>query len=76
MMIAGPGAGWVGETDPRTQTATPTLDALSFPAMELYAMPAATTTLLEDAAVDIEEWLAQEVDQRLRCSGRRCLCQR
>jgi HK97 family phage major capsid protein len=63
MMTAGPGAGWVGETDPRTQTATPTLDALSFPAMELYAMPAATKTLLEDAAVDIEAWLAGEVEQ-------------
>src|SRR5215475_4321116 len=63
MMTAGPGAGWVGETDVRGQTATPTLDELSFPAMELYAMPAATQTLLEDAAVDIEEWLAGEVDQ-------------
>jgi HK97 family phage major capsid protein len=31
--------------------------------MELYAMPAATQTLLEDAAVNIEEWLAGEVDQ-------------
>jgi HK97 family phage major capsid protein len=63
MMTAGPGAGWVGETDARAQTATPTLDELSFPAMELYAMPAATQTLLEDAAVNIEEWLAGEVDQ-------------
>jgi HK97 family phage major capsid protein len=61
MMTAGPGAGWVGETDARTQTATPTLDELSFPAMELYAMPAATQTLLEDAAVNIDEWLAGEV---------------
>src|SRR5215471_9791882 len=63
MMTAGPAAGWVGETDARAQTATPTLDELSFPAMELYAMPAATQTLLEDAAVNIEEWLAGEVDQ-------------
>jgi HK97 family phage major capsid protein len=62
MMTAGPGAGWVGETDARTQTATPTLDALSFPAMELYAMPAATQTLLEDATVNIEDWLAGEVE--------------
>jgi len=61
MMTAGPGAGWVGETDARTQTSTPTLDELSFPAMELYAMPAATKTLLEDAAVNIDEWLAGEV---------------
>jgi HK97 family phage major capsid protein len=63
MMATGPAAGWVGETDARSQTTTPTLDELSFPAMELYAMPAATTTLLEDSAVDIDEWLAQEVDR-------------
>jgi HK97 family phage major capsid protein len=44
-MISGPAVGWVGETDPRTQTASPTLDQLSFPAMELYAQPAATATL-------------------------------
>ncbi|MFA6266567.1 MAG: phage major capsid protein [Pseudolabrys sp.] len=61
-MTAGPAVGWVGETDVRTQTAAPTLDQLSFPAMELYAMPAATATLLEDSAVNIDEWLAQEVE--------------
>jgi HK97 family phage major capsid protein len=45
-MITGPAVGWVGETDPRAQTASPTLDQLSFPAMELYAQqPAATATL-------------------------------
>jgi HK97 family phage major capsid protein len=62
-MTAGPAVGWVGETDARTQTTSPTLDELSFPAMELYAMPAATATLLEDSAVNIDEWLGQEVEQ-------------
>jgi HK97 family phage major capsid protein len=62
-MTAGPAVGWVGETDARTQTTSPTLDELSFPAMELYAMPAATATLLEDSAVNIDQWLAQEVEQ-------------
>jgi HK97 family phage major capsid protein len=62
-MTAGPAVGWVGETDPRAQTATPTLDELSFPAMELYAQPAATATLLEDSAVNIDQWLASEVEQ-------------
>jgi len=62
-MTTGPAVGWVGETDVRTQTASPILDELSFPAMELYAMPAATATLLEDSAVNIDEWLAQEVEQ-------------
>ncbi len=62
-MTAGPATGWVGETDPRTQTASAVLDALSFPAMELYAMPAATATLLEDSSVNLDQWLAGEVDQ-------------
>ena len=62
-MTSGPAVGWVGETDARPQTATPVLAELSFPAMELYAMPAATASLLDDSAVNIEEWLAGEVEQ-------------
>lgn len=62
LMTAGPATGWVGETDSRSQTTSPTLDALSFPAMELYAMPAATATLLDDAAINIDEWIASEVE--------------
>jgi len=59
--LTGPGTGWVGETATRTQTTTPTLAELSFPTMELYAMPAATPQLLDDAAVNIDEWIADEV---------------
>jgi HK97 family phage major capsid protein len=62
-MKTGPATGWVGETDARTQTTSPVLDELSFPAMELYAMPAATATLLEDSAVNIDQWIAAEVEQ-------------
>ncbi len=62
-MTAGPAVGWVGETDARTQTTSPTLAELSFPAMELYAMPAASATLLEDSAVNIDQWIAGEVEQ-------------
>ncbi|WJH39412.1 phage major capsid protein [Aliirhizobium terrae] len=54
--------GWVAETAARPQTNTPQLAELSFPTMELYAMPAATQALLDDAAVDIEAWIAGEVD--------------
>ncbi len=57
----GPAAGWVGETETRIETATPQLSELEFPTMELYAMPAATSTLLDDAAVNIDQWLAEEV---------------
>ena len=58
----GPASGWVAETALRPQTATPTLAELSFPAMELYAMPAATQTLLDDAIVNIDQWIAEEVE--------------
>ena len=61
-MTSGPAVGWVGETDAPATTASPTLAELSFPAMELYAMPAATATLLEDSAVNIDQWLAAEVE--------------
>lgn len=59
--IDGPAVGWVGETEVRAQTAAPTLDELEFQAMELFAQPAATGALLDDAAVNVEEWLAREV---------------
>ncbi len=59
---AGLSTGWVAETAARPQTGTPQLAELSFPTMELYAMPAATQSLLDDAAVDIEAWIAGEVD--------------
>jgi HK97 family phage major capsid protein len=59
--ISGPDTGWVAETATRDETATPTLAELSFPTMELYAMPAATQSLLDDSAVNIDEWLAEEV---------------
>nr|CAD6421064.1 phage major capsid protein [Rhizobium sp. Q54] len=59
---SGLSTGWVAETAARPQTNTPQLSELSFPTMELYAMPAATQALLDDAAVDIEAWIASEVD--------------
>jgi HK97 family phage major capsid protein len=62
-MTTGPATGWVGETAARPQTGSAVLDELSFPAMELYAMPAATATLLEDTAVNLDAWIAGEVEQ-------------
>ncbi len=59
--ITGAEAGWIAETAARPETDTPTLAELSFPTMELYAMPAATSALLDDSAVDVNEWIAEEV---------------
>ncbi len=60
--ISGPAIGWVGETDARPETASSTLTELQFPTMELYAMPAATASLLDDSAVDLDQWIASEVE--------------
>lgn len=60
--ISGPAVGWVGETEARIETDASTLSELSFPTMELYAMPAATQSLLEDSAIDIDQWIASEVE--------------
>lgn len=57
----GAGAGWVGEENARPATSTPTLSEIATFVGELYANPAATSTLLEDASVDIAAWLADEV---------------
>jgi len=60
--VTGPATGWVGETAARPQTASQTLAELTYPTMELYAMPAATSAFLEDAAVDVGQWIADEVN--------------
>ena len=59
--VAGFATGWVGETAARPETATPALAEIQFPTMELYAMPSATQSLLDDAAVNIDQWIAEEV---------------
>ncbi|RIY01287.1 phage major capsid protein [Aureimonas flava] len=61
--LNGAQTGWVGQADARPQTNAPQLAELSFPTMELYAMPAATNALLDDAAVDIDAWIGEEVEQ-------------
>ncbi|HWA20008.1 MAG TPA: phage major capsid protein [Devosia sp.] len=58
----GPATGWVAETAARPETTSQTIDALSFPTAELYAMPAATSVFLDDAAVDVGQWIADEVN--------------
>lgn len=54
-------SGWVGETAKRPETATPKFGSLDFTTGELYANPSATQRMLDDAEVNLEAWLAQEV---------------
>jgi len=60
--LTGPAVGWVAETAARPQTASQTIDLIDFPTAELYAMPAATSAFLDDAAVDVGQWIADEVN--------------
>lgn len=58
------GAGWVGETEQRPDTKTPSLGKWSIEAFEMYAQPKATQKLLDDAAVNVENWLGDKVGER------------
>ena len=54
-------SGWSGETGARPQTATPTFNEIAPPMGELYANPAASQAMLDDANFDVEMWLAGEI---------------
>jgi HK97 family phage major capsid protein len=54
-------SGWVSETAPRPGTGTPTFAEIAPPSGDLYANPAASQAMLDDAAFDIETWLASEI---------------
>jgi HK97 family phage major capsid protein len=55
------GASWVGETAARTATGTRDFAEIVPSFGELYANPAATQLMLDDAMFDIEQWLAEEI---------------
>lgn len=55
-------SGWVGEQAARPATATPTLGQLTYATGELYAKPEATQQMLDDSVIDLEQWLAGEVE--------------
>jgi HK97 family phage major capsid protein len=55
------GAGWSTETGSQAETGTPQIDRISIPLYELSAMPKASQRLLDDAAFDIEGWLAGRI---------------
>ena len=54
-------SGWASETAARPETATPSFVELAPPMGELYANPSASQAMLDDAAFDVEGWLASEI---------------
>jgi len=54
-------SGWVAETAARPETETPDFAEIAPPMGELYANPAASQAMLDDAAFDVESWLGEEI---------------
>lgn len=59
--IGGAASGWVGETAARPETDSPTFAEVAPPLGEIFANPAATQSMLDDAFFDVETWLAEEL---------------
>lgn len=60
--LRGTSSGWVGEAAGRPETNTATFGEQTFTPGEIYANPAATQQMLDDAEVNLEGWLAGEVE--------------
>ena len=58
------GAGWSSEAGPQAETATPTFERVAIRLHELSAMPKASQRLLDDAAFDIDAWLAGRIAEK------------
>lgn len=54
-------SGWASETGDRDETDTPVFHEVAPPMGDLFANPAASQAMLDDAAFDIEQWLAGEI---------------
>jgi HK97 family phage major capsid protein len=54
-------SGWVAETAGRPETETPDFAEIAPPMGELYANPAASQAMLDDAGFDVEAWLGEEI---------------
>lgn len=59
--MGGTNSGWVGEKAARPETNTAEFKPLAFTSGEIYANPAATQGMLDDAEINLESWLAEEV---------------
>lgn len=58
---SGMASGWVSESAARPETATPQFAEIAPPWGELYANPAVSQAMLDDAVFDVENWLAGEI---------------
>ena len=57
----GSNGGWSSQSTASNTVTTNQYSELNFPTMELFSQPAATQTMLDDAAVDVESWISDEI---------------
>lgn len=63
--VGGTASGWVGETDTRSETDTPSLEEVAPSFGMLYAYPAATEESIADIFFDVGAWLTDRVSEEL-----------
>lgn len=58
------GSGWATEMGSLPETDTPAIERITIPLHELSALPKASQRLLDDAAFNVEEWLAERIAEK------------
>lgn len=61
-----PDVGWVNETEDRAETKPGDLSKIQIELHELYARPKITQKLLDDAALNAEDWIVDRVAQKMK----------
>lgn len=61
----GSGAAWASEVETRTETANPAFGRIEISPVEAYAYVPVSRWLLDDNAVGLEEWLAEDVSSAI-----------
>lgn len=61
----GASVGWTQETQQRDETDLPELEKIHIPTFELYAKPKASQKILDDSAINIEEWIQSKIAQSM-----------
>jgi HK97 family phage major capsid protein len=60
-----PDVGWVAEDGERPETSTSELAKISIPVHEIYAKPKVSQRMLDDAAINVESWLADRIADKI-----------
>lgn len=60
----GADAGWSGNSETRDETDAPEIKKIQIPVHEIYAKPKAAQHLLDDAKIDVENWLINKIAEK------------